>query len=293
MFHFLRSPQVFVVGIAMTLTVCGGSSPTQPPTTPPPTAAPTPTPAATPLPPLSSSCARLGPGSNDTRCPREQPRFLNELDAAIAEVRASRPDIFEGTKVLSSGQFLVSLIQTLDAKGLCAGWDGEEIAIKDSDAFNDQFDILTVAGNVRAGTGSYRTTCYPAAFPLDLTAPAATPDCPHLPPSKELTCGRETSRFYDDVEAAIGQVLKEQPELFDFNDIAARTDWPKVVNQDGYFQSIIGILVAKGYCARWDGEELAVKKTSDYNEQFAILLSHIWIRRGMGIYRSTCYPSTY
>jgi hypothetical protein len=215
------------------------------------------------------------------------------LDSAIAEVRATRPDIFEGTKVLSSGQFLVTLIKTLDAKGICAGWDGEEIALKTSDAFNDQFDILTVAGNVRAGDGAYRTTCYPAAFPLDLAAPAPTPDFPNLPPSKELTCGRETSRFYNDVEAAIGQVLTEQPQLFDFSDIAARTDWPRVVNQDGYFQAIIQILKAKGYCARWDGKELAVKNTSDYNEQFAILLSLNWIRRGEGIYRSTCYPSTY
>jgi hypothetical protein len=294
MLHFLRSPQVWVVGIAMTLSVCGGSSPTQPPTpTPLPSTAPTPTPAATPIPALSASCNRLGAGSATTRCPREQASFQAELDDSINEVRAQKPEIFEGTKVLSTGQFLVGVIKAMDAKGLCAGWDGEELAVKNADSFNDQYDILTVAGTYRSGTGAYRTTCYPSAFPLNQGAPAPTPDCPNLPPSKELTCGRETSKFLPDVEAAISQVLKDHPEYFDFTDLAARTDWPKIVNQDGYLQTIVRFLKGRGYCARWDGKELAVKNTSDYNEQFAIILSFIWIRRGEGSYRSTCYPSAF
>jgi hypothetical protein len=287
-------PRFLVIISTSTLTVCGGSSPTQAPTPgPTATAAPTPTPAATPLPPLNQACTHLGAGSASARCPREHASFQSEVDSAIDEVRAKKPEIFDGTKVLSTGQFLVAIIKALDARGVCAGWDGEELAVKNSDDFNDQYDILTVAGTVRWGTGSYRVTCYPAAFPLNVSAPAATPDCPNLPPSRELTCGRETSRFYPDVEAATGQVLKEHPEFFDFNDLAARTDWPKIVNHEGYIQATIQILKGKGYCARWDGEELAVKNTSDYNEQFAIVYAHIWVRRGEGSYRTTCYPSAF
>jgi hypothetical protein len=293
MSDLLRSPRALVAAMAMSLTVCGGSSPTQPPTSTPPPTAPTPTPAATPLPPLSASCSRLGAGVASARCPREQASFQSELDDAINQVRHEKPEIFDGDVVLSSGQLIVGVIKAMDAKGICAGWDGEELAVKTSDTYNDQYDILTVAGRVRQGSGSYRTTCYPAAFPLDTGAPAPTPDCPSLPPSRDLTCGRETSRFYPDVEAAIGQLLKEKPELFDFTDVAARTDWPKIVNQEGYTQGLIQILKAKGYCARWDGRELAVKNTSDWNEQFAVILSFIWIRRGEGIYRSTCYPSAF
>jgi hypothetical protein len=216
------------------------------------------------------------------------------VDDAINEVRATQPAIFDGPRVLSTGQFLVSVIGALDSRGICAGWDGEELAVKTSDSFNDQFDILTVAQTYRHGEGAYRSTCFPSAFPLPTEPPVPTPDCPQLPPSREITCGREpTSRFYPDVEAAIGQVLQEKPELFDFNDIAPRTDWPKIVNQDGYIQAMIQILKGKGYCARWDGKELQVKNTSDYNEQHAIILSLIWVRRGEGIYRSTCYPSAY
>jgi hypothetical protein len=294
MFRFFGSPHVRVVGLAMTLTVCGGSSPTQPAgPSPLPTVAPTPTPVATPLPPLSGSCSRLGPGSTSVRCPREQANFQTEVDDAIREVRAEKPGIFNGDEVLSTGQLLVGVIKAMDAKGICAGWDGEELAVKTGDSFNDQYDILTASGRIRQGVSSYRTTCYPAAYPLDQGAPAPTPDCPNLPPSKELTCGRETWRFYPDVEAAIGQLLAQKPELFDYTDIAKGTDWPRIANQDGYIQGIIQILKTKGYCARWDGKELAVKNTSDYNEQFAIILSFIWIRRGEGIYRSTCYPSAF
>jgi hypothetical protein len=281
--------------MALTLTVCGGSSPTQPPTSaPPPITTPTPIPAATPLPPLSASCSRLGAGSASTRCPREQASFQSDVDDAINQVRHEKPEIFNGDVVLSTGQLIVGVIKAMDAKGICAGWDGEELAVKTSDTYNDQYDIMTAAGRVRQGVSSYRTTCYPAAFPLPEGAPAPTPDCPNLPPSQELTCGRETSRFYPDVEAAIGQLLAQKPELFDFTDIAKGSDnWPKIVDQDGYIQGVIQILKGKGYCARWDGKELAVKNTSDWNEQFAIILSFIWIRRGTGIYRSTCYPSAF
>jgi hypothetical protein len=293
MLHFVRSPELRVVALALTLTVCGGSSPTQPPTSTPPPSTPTPVPVATPLPPLSASCSRLGAGSPTARCPREQASFQSEVDDAITQVRHEKPGIFNGDVVLSTGQLIVGVIKAMDEKGICAGWDGEELAVKNSDTFNDQYDIMTAGGRVRQGVGSYRTTCYPSAFPLNQGTPAPTPDCPNLPPSLSLTCGRETSRFYPDVEAAIAQLLSKQPQLFDFTDVAARTDWPKIVDQDGYIKGILQFLRAKGYCATWDGRELAVKNTSDWNEQFAIILSFIWVRRGEGIYRSTCYPSAF
>ena len=59
------------------------------------------------------------------------------------------------------------MIKALDRQGICAGWDGEELAVKTTDSFNDQYDIMTAAGKVRQGESAYRTTCYPAAFPLN------------------------------------------------------------------------------------------------------------------------------
>jgi hypothetical protein len=289
-----RLQRLVPIALSATLAVCGGSSPTAAPTpNPNPTTNPTPVPAPTPLPPLSAACSRLGPGSQTTKCPAQQPTFLGEVDGAIAAVRGQRPDLFGGgDKVTSTGEFIIAVIKNLDAVGLCAGWDGEELAVKNTDAFNDQYDILTANNVVRYGKGAYRTTCYPAAFPLDGRQPQPTPGC-NLPPSTELTCGRETGRFYADVEAAIDRVLADKPQIFDFTDVPKGTNWPKILDQDAYLAGVIGFLTAKGYCARWDGRELQLKNTSNYNEQYAIILSFIWIRRGEGIYRSTCWPSAF
>lgn len=291
---FPRSlPRLLAIALAGTEIVCGGSPPPSAPTTPLPSIAPTPSAPPTPLPPLSASCARLGAGAKDSRCPAEQPSFLNEVDQSLSLLRGQRPDLFgPGDQVTSTGQFIIGMIKNLDAMGLCAGWDGEELAVKNSDAFNDQYDILTSNNVVRFGKGAYRTTCYPAAFPLDGRQPAATPGC-SLPPSVELTCGREVGKFVADVDGAIGTTLKEKPQLFDFNDRAAATENPKILDRDGYVNAIIGLLTAKGYCSRWDGTELQIKNTSNFSEQYAIILSDGWVRRGDGAYRTTCWPAAF
>ena len=43
-------------------------------------------------------------------------------------------------------------------------YDGEELAVKTENGFNEQFDIFAGDGFVRRGEGSYRSTCYPSTF---------------------------------------------------------------------------------------------------------------------------------
>ena len=56
------------------------------------------------------------------------------------------------------------MIKNLNAAGYCAYYDGEELAVKSSNAFNDQYDILVSSGHIRRGAGSYRSTCNPSWF---------------------------------------------------------------------------------------------------------------------------------
>ena len=49
-------------------------------------------------------------------------------------------------------------------RGLCGFYDGEELGVKGTNAFNDQYDIVTSDMFVRRQLGSYRSTCYPAWF---------------------------------------------------------------------------------------------------------------------------------
>jgi hypothetical protein len=49
-------------------------------------------------------------------------------------------------------------------QGYCSIYDGEELAVKSGNQFNDQYDILTADSYIRRQGGSYRATCYPAWF---------------------------------------------------------------------------------------------------------------------------------
>jgi hypothetical protein len=233
-------------------------------------------------------------GTSATVCNRESAAFQDEVDGAIRDLQAQQPGIFSGNAVLSVGAYYVGLIKLLDAKGLCAHHDGEELAVKNSDSFNDQYDVLSARNDVRVGSQTYRVTCTPPAFPLPEPPLQPSPaGCP-LPPSREVACSREpVGRYLADVSAAIDQILKERPELFDFTETPPGTDWPRVLDLPAYSNGIVDILTKKGYCGRWDGEEVQIKRTNEFNEQYDVDYQSNYIRTGDGIYRSSCYPAAF
>jgi hypothetical protein len=286
---------LFVMG-GLALGYCGGGSgagPTIPPV--PPVTTPTPAPTPTADPPISQSCAKLPPGSVGGRCETERSEYQEIVDRAIRTLQGEQPAIFEGDQVLSIGAYYVGLIKILDRQGLCASTDGEELGVTDRASSNEQFDVLSAQSRARFGPVSYRGTCSPSAVPIPPGAPIPPPAGCALPSSREIACGREPhGRYYADVEAAIEQIQKDRPELFDFNDWAQGTRWPAVRDLNAYIQGVIDILTKKGYCARNDGEELAIKHGSNtISEQYDIDFQHKYIRTGPGIYRLTCYPAAF
>lgn len=150
-----------------------------PPTAPAPTPAPggTPAPGATPTPapppPPGGSCSLPpgnGPGQN---CPRTGASFLGQVDAAITQLAQQRPDIFDlsnqrgngGYFVVKHSEFMNGVVANVRSRGLCAIVDSDdEIAVKNTNSFNDQYDILLSSGHVFRGDGSYTATCTPAWF---------------------------------------------------------------------------------------------------------------------------------
>jgi hypothetical protein len=289
----LRSRSLLAV-CASLLVTCGGEkrspSSSTPATAPP--AIPAPSPSA-PAAPAATACSRLAPAPpNVNNCSRQSPTFLSEVDQAINRLQSQQPEIFNGEQVLSVGRYYVGLIDQLEAQGVCADFDGEELQATNSSRFSDQYHVLTSKNTVRRGESSYRATCSPAALPIPAPPLAPTPGC-SLPPSKEKACSREAARFLPQVEAAIAKAVQEHPDYFELGDIQPGTDWYKVRNDDAYFNAVVDNLRQAGVCARYDGEELAAKIDNRSSEQYDIHTGQGYIRRGDGSYRTSCYPAAF
>jgi hypothetical protein len=146
--------------------------PVGPAPTPTDTPAPgaTPNPQGTPTPPTASAC-RLprGTGTGDN-CPRQSPAFLGDVQAAIKQLVQEQPGIFvkrgceDCYDVTDPDAYISGVVRQLGRRGFCAMHDGEELAVKNTNDFNEQYDILSAGNGVRSGGESYRSTCRPAWF---------------------------------------------------------------------------------------------------------------------------------
>jgi hypothetical protein len=138
------------------------------------TAPPSPTPAPTATPRISA-CG-VGPGTGDgleEHCPRQESHFLLQVNSAIDEVVRKHPELFDLDDVRGPGGYFVKnvdeyyrqVVSEVQAQELCATVDGgNEIAVKKTNDFNDQYHIMVSDGHIRRGEVSYRATCYPAWF---------------------------------------------------------------------------------------------------------------------------------
>src|SRR5437667_53933 len=148
-----------VIGVA-----CGSDSRT--PTaaaTPAPVATPAPTPAATPQ---AFSCHLPAMVDLHNHCPKLDSQLLSYVNNAIDTVQQKHPELFdfsdargESVKVLDRQKYQTAVVASINGQGgVCAKDDDEEIAVKVSNDFNEQFNIWTSAGYTRR---SYITTCFP------------------------------------------------------------------------------------------------------------------------------------
>ena len=148
-----------------------GGPPTSASPSPSPTTSPSPSPSSNP--PTSQGCG-LPPGTGSGNgCPRQSPSFLPEVESALTQFVQQEPGVFDlndtqgcGTcyKIRNVQRYVNHMPELMGQRGLCSIYDGEELAVKDQNSFNDQYDILTSGFYIRRDQGSYRSTCYPAWF---------------------------------------------------------------------------------------------------------------------------------
>jgi hypothetical protein len=148
--------------------------------------------------------------------------------------------------------------------------------------------LLLVLGALACGP-SHPTPAEPPPSPVP-ESPAPVTGCGLPPGGPFQRCSRDLPFFNHELNEAIAQVQREVPELFDFNDWQGGLSY-RVLDRHRYHAEVVARLEAMGFCALWDGEEVGVKNSNDFNEQYQVMTSLEYVRWGGGAYRSTCYPA--
>jgi len=125
-------------------------------------------------------------------------------------------------------------------------------------------------------------------------APTATPSLPGMSSCSRLpvvthdvgNCPTEGPTFLPQVQAAIGQVQRQHPEIF--QDAGGNT---AVVSPGQFLVGVIENLDRMGLCAAFDTEEIQVTSDASFNDQYHLLTSRGFLRTDPSIYRATCHPA--
>lgn len=140
----------------------------------------------------------------------------------------------------------------------------------------------------------------PNPTPNPTPVPAPTPTIPPLAcgvgpgtgDGLEEHCPRTSPSFLTEVDAAINRVVERHPELVDLNSRAGAGGY-FVRDIDGFYAEVVRE-VAEGsrLCAVVDADlEIAVKRDNTFSDQYKLMWSSGYIRRGESSYRATCTPA--
>ena len=155
--------------------------------------------------------------------------------------------------------------------------------------------LMACQSHTPAGPGPEPT---PAPVPTPVAAP--TPSTPRVAcgigagtgDGLEEHCPRTSPAFLSEVDAAINRVVERHPELVD-RDRRAGAGGFFVQDIDGLFDEVVKEIADGSHlCAVVDADlEIAVKRTNDMSEQYKLMWSSGYLRRGDSSYRATCTPA--
>jgi len=152
------------------------------------------------------------------------------------------------------------------------------------------FAALASCGKSSSSPASTPTPAPTAApTPAAVTTPRAFA-CPFpAMPDLHITCPKLTPQLLSYVNTAVETVVAQQPQLFDFSDNLGEGSW-KVKDRQRYVDAVVAAIQAQGVCAKDDNEEIAVKTSNTFHEQYNIWTSGGYVRRA---YITTCVPAQF
>lgn len=153
----------------------------------------------------------------------------------------------------------------------------------------------TLASASCGGGPSPVTPSSPTPVPDPVPSPVAN-SCPIGKGDPAASCAKGAPQLLAVVEAAIDRLVRERPALFNLKEEAGEnTSQYRVLAQDEYVDGVIANLRAAGLCAErtLDRERVVVKSTNTFSEEWDVLSSSGFIRRGSYSYRQTCEPAVF
>ncbi len=130
--------------------------------------------------------------------------------------------------------------------------------------------------------------------------PTPTPvgyGCPFGAGTVETACTHnKSSNLLDAVGASIDLLATQSSKAINPADQAGAGSY-KVVDPKAFIDGVVANLQAAGMCAQADYdfplERINVKNSNDFSEDFDLILSTGYVRRGAGAYRQTCTPAAF
>jgi hypothetical protein len=123
--------------------------------------------------------------------------------------------------------------------------------------------------------------------------------CPLGRGDVNASCTTRRTVLLSEMESAMDLLVQQKPQLFDLADeYASGSGAYRVKDKEAYMVGLVANLRAAGLCSERDADDAAletirVKNTSEFSEDFDVLLASGHMRRGNGMYRQTCTPSAF
>jgi hypothetical protein len=154
--------------------------------------------------------------------------------------------------------------------------------------------LTTCGGDGPTGATPPSTTPPVTAAPAPPTPPPPDPlpgaaSCSRIGEGARVyTCREESPTFHEQVQAAIDELVRDKPQLFENTELGL-----KARSSGQFYVGVIQKLDQKGLCAAFDGEEVGVKSEQSFSDQYHLLTTNFIVRQGLSSYQVTCYPAAF
>lgn len=125
---------------------------------------------------------------------------------------------------------------------------------------------------------------------------ASANGCPLGKGDPAAECAARSPQLLAAMDTALDLLVRSRPELFDTREEAgANTGQYRVLDREAYLDGVLANLRAAGLCAErtLDRERIRVKSSNTFSEEWDVLTSSGFIRRGSYSYRQTCEPAVF